>query len=243
MNKMMIAAALALTMGAVVKADTCGDPDPIEPGPCALWYDVAISVKTTGAKSKKVKVECDDPEKVCYRVTSSKSFKGIYASCGCECDDFKGAVLYLWNTKEKLIYAFGEPVTWSKLWRIGKPSSKDGAGTDVEADLTFDGGAFSFWAQGFGKFDVSKGHVQKINGSLVGNLFAPMCAVSCDDDIPALVWDCDGVADDAAENTVAFGTWSMKYNKTKSAKLANSNVVVLPVSFKNFAPGVSGGEE
>ena len=237
MNKMMLAATLALTVGAFVKADTCGDyEDNYVAGPCALWYDVTIKVKTTGAKSSKVKIPCDDPEILCYRVTTSKTFKGIYAACDCDCESFLGASLYLWNTKEKRIYAFAEPVEWLKLWRIGKPG-KNGA-TDVEADLTFSGAGISFAAQGFGKYDASNYRVKSISGSLVGYLPAPVCTKDCDEPVPAIVWDCDMNEDDD-DTTVAFGTWNMKYNKAKSNALAKTPVVKLPVgSGYSYVDGV-----
>ena len=238
MNKMMLAAALALTMGAFAQASTCGDVDEPDFGPCALWYDVTIKVKTTAAKSKKVKIECDDPDVLCFRVTTSKTFKGIYVACDCDCESFQGASLYLWNTKEKLIYAFDNEVTWGKLWRIGKPGNK--GPTDVEADLNFASDSFSASLQGFGKYDASNWRVQKISGSMVGLLCAPYCTKSCDEPVPAMVWDCDG-NDDDDDTTVAFGTWNMKYNKAKSAALARTPVVKLPINFNRFA--ACGGEE
>jgi len=240
MNKMMLAAALALTVGAYAKANTCGDYTPEYA--CALWYDVTIKVKTTGAKFKTVKT-CDDPDDICYRVTTSKTFKGIYVTCDCDCESFIGASLYLWNTKEKLIYAFNE-ATEMKMWRIGSPKmKKDEAGTEVEAEW-ISAGYFAFTAQGFGKGTILSDYefrVKKISGGLVGVLPGPVCYPKCKDEALAIIWDCGGTPGEE-EATVAFGTWNMKLNAAKSKELAVKPVVKLPIGFSGTVEGVDLGD-
>ena len=90
MNKLMLAATLALSMSAMAKA-ACGDLPPPVAVNCALVYDFNISLKTTVAKPGKpevIKSLCGDPEEIeaqCYRVKGSKSLKGFINSCDCWC--------------------------------------------------------------------------------------------------------------------------------------------------------------
>ena len=224
MNKLMTAATLALTLGAYVNAAECGDPEIPVAGPCALWYDVSINVKTTKAVSKKIKVVCDDPYQECFRVQASKGFKGILVSCDCDCEDFMGAQFHLWNAKEKLFYVKGETLAWNPLLRIGKPNNK-GVANVVESGWAVEGAGASFSAQGFGKWNGWR--VQNISGNLIGALCPPVCLVSCDDPMEAVVFDCEmNIA--SSDFTIAYGSWNFKYNAKKSAALAKSQIVVLP---------------
>jgi hypothetical protein len=62
--------------------------------------------------------------------------------------------------------------------------------------------------------------LKSFSGSIVGSLPAPYCEVACADGEPTVAYlSCDFIADYDIE-TVAFGTFSLKYNKSLSAKYA-----------------------
>jgi len=95
MNKLTLAAAVALTLGATVKAAECNDTPITKPcDPAAYNFDV--SLKTTVAKGKSVKASvCDDTAAgySCYRVKGSKSLKGWVVLCSCWCAPQDGVIV------------------------------------------------------------------------------------------------------------------------------------------------------
>jgi len=209
---MMFAAAMTIVGGAF--AD-CGET---ATNNCALVYDVTVSLKTTLPKSGSVttSVSCSDVTGViCYRVPGTMALKGFYTACACDCDSFLGGTLTLWNPKAKALATEGL-MNWTVFNLIGKTE------TDIEAlwsmvDAT-DGTGLS--GAGFGKWDAKADRVSSISGDVVGKLLPPECQVS---GCPAAVaFPCSETQEDSIGFTIAYGTWSMKYNATQSKKLATT---------------------
>lgn len=262
MNKLLLAATLAASLGGYVMASDCAEPiRPVEA--CAIVYDFNVNVKTTVAKpGKVVQVACqEDNETPCYRVKGSKSLKGFVALCGCVCEPvYDGYETYttnwledivisvdtnwvttttivgydlndawsavLWENKTKQVFVdVGDDFVWDAFWRIGKKN------TDMEVAWTIDGDYAKLQGMGFGSVN-NKNIVKSMSGNVTGWLGAPIyfdpkdkygyedCGCEaypysfCDVDY------LDGV------DTVAFGSWKMKYNAKASANYLNGYLPV-----------------
>jgi len=96
MNKLMLAATMAITMGGYAMAQ-CGIGTTPTAACNPLVYDFVLNLKTTQAKpGKVVKGACGvEGETACYRVKGSRKLNGFIASCDCWCvpvaDDATGA--------------------------------------------------------------------------------------------------------------------------------------------------------
>jgi hypothetical protein len=247
MNKLVLAATLALTLGASVNANICTPADAPPPKGGALVYDVSVKIKTTKAMPLSTKVAkgtiCtpndDVPEVFCYRDVTSKTLGGFMYACTNTCEGFaENALLTLWNTKEKAIYAEDELVDWSAFWRIGKNAQR------AEVAWSADGeGMEGMSAQGFGTWNRNAGRLTSANGNILFVLNPPAKVSSKKplwvldgEEICACVGDamlCTGAWADA-DFTVGFGTWRMKFNNNASARWYNNGILPYPRNWDNF---------
>lgn len=234
MKKLMIAAATAAMVGGVFAA--CEDPIAPTPDPvdCAIAYSFKATLNTTAAKYGKVTYKddlgCGDYEKVteytCYREKGKKTLTGYYYACECACDLADSDVfgLVLWDSKTKCLDE-SAAIEFEILQTFGKKLDK------VEALLWLETDNGEFCAAGMGSVDTKKGIVKSISGDIVGAMDAPECDDECkdyDDDLRfgAICEDAD-ILDEAS--TVAYGTWSLKYNSSISKKLLKGSIYsVLP---------------
>ncbi len=219
---MMFAAAMTIVGGAFAQ---CGE----EPtAACALVYDVKISLKTTVGKEKAGSdVPCgEDIGAICYRVKGSVAWKGFLSSCDCSCDGFQAAELWLFNDKAQEIVAAGETLDWVVFNYFGKKN------TDVEGFWQLEGETASLYAAGFGTSDKD-GLLKSMNGNIVATLPAPECVLG---DVcgAAVAYPCgmdnsvtNGLID-LTPDTVGYGTWSVKYNKSASQKSADNGYLPWP---------------
>ncbi len=229
---MMFAAAVTIVGGAY--AQGCGEPEPED---CALAYDVKLSVKTTVPDSKAGYVlpsHCGDPvtnAATCFRKTGKKTIQGFFYVCECECDSLNsGTSWYLWDKKAKV----GETMPASISFHvIGRKKS------DVEVYVTLspdEDGVLNdgtLYLAGFGKWDTKNCRVKSASGNFAGQIAPPKCndALSCDE---AAAYVCDDQASsgcalraDNTVDTVAFGTWSIKYSSSKVKKLIKDSSAYL----------------
>lgn len=258
MKKLMIAAAAAAMIGGVQAA--CERPDDVVDG--AEVYDVAVSLKTTKCVCKNIttveKDECNRNETtqcVAWREVTSKKVNGVLWSCAITCSvdigdketslaldpvwwDYNPSAAdslgtqFFWIKKDKIILA--ENDLWTTKWiaRIGKKMNK------IEAFGTFGDGLN--WA-GFGTWDAKNVRVSKISGGIAGCWGAPYDCSSKDEnkqyteDCPAYKL-CDDVEVDDYTKTAAYGTFSLKFNASKSRKLAAGSLVgnVIPTAYKGW---------
>jgi len=229
MNKLMLAAAVALAMGGYAMAE-CGIPQGCGP----LVYDLNMNLKTTLSKPLKT-VICGLSD--CFRVKTTRKLNGfIYAGdCECWCDDDAlndSWAVTLWEKKSKILYAFDDDFTWTAFWRIGK------AKNELEVEWEFESPGFvKLTGQGFGKAD---GKIAKnASGSVTGWTGAPLwykLGKKADDCVycPAYPYDfCTKEVVDGA-GTISFGTWKMKYNAKASNVLAKTGDLPAPKKFDDY---------
>ena len=219
---MMFAAAMTIVGGAF--AD-CGDTVVVTNN-CSLVYDVKISAKTTVGKflaGSVISGSCGDAstnEAVCYRVIGSVSLKGFYTACDCDCaTSFMQPDVTLWNPKAK-VYVSVTSWDWDVLNVIGKKN------TEVEGAFKLTLSDAELYGAGFGKWDSKNARVTSISGNIVGTGAAPECETgNCD---AAIAYPCGEAEYSSKFDTVASGTWSLKYNKSLSKKLADEGDTALP---------------
>lgn len=261
MKKLMLSAAVAAMSYAVfASCDKPDDPDPVD---CAEVYDVVMNVKTTkcncdlistttttgGACNKESSSTTE--ECVAWRTVVTKKVYGVIWSCECTCSEDlteKSPLLvapeawdkvlqaadaqgnqYFWMPSEK--YELDSLMTFKALMRIGAINGK------VETWGTF-GDGINF--AGFGTHGALR--TKTIQGGLAGVWSAPYdCATVTDDgkhEDPCPAYDiCDTTAVDSNyDKTAVYGTFTVKFNATKSAKLAKGGslvtIGVIPAQYK-----------
>jgi len=191
----------------------CEPGTPPVVGPCAQVYNVTITLKTTAAKSGKLDIgtECaPGSTSLCYRVISSKSYKGYYWNCECGCEEFRSNVIDLYDTKTKEIVISNSTIAWDQLTRFGKKNADIEAAGDIDEDI---------FIMGFGTYDTKNGRVSSISGNVQAFLKAPQCTVNCAPGTTALAYDLCTLYP-ISEGTIGYGTFSLKYNAAASKKLA-----------------------
>lgn len=216
-------------------------------------YDVKMTLKTTKAGGIAA-TSCGD--NYVYRVPGSRTIHGVIAGCGCiamagdeSCENFE---VYFWDatTKTQLTnFTFKTEL----LQRIGKK------GEYVEQFVTFtvedpDGEKFELQlVSAQGRYAASKKDpiydTISVNGHVTGTVDAPYkttlgsctaCAVTPDtvDQTQAVAVCEEGVCtpSDTSDVTTAHGTYSMKYNASKSKKAEKNGITAktlgLPVYVK-----------
>ena len=250
MKKLMIAALAAAAVGGAYAGCEKG-----EDKNCAEVYDVSMTIKTTqckcAAKTTVTKNACGKEKNtscVAWREVTTKKVTGAIWSCTCSCDDDldTDSILQVtpewWDYETSAFDAKGNQYFWFKsgdeldaanlmtfkyLGRIGKKNDK------VEAAGTFGDGIYF---AGFGSYDTKNSRVKNISGNLAGIWGAPYDCSSDDLDNPEdcpVYQLCDGdtVLDDISW-TAASGSFSVKYNSSKSKKLMANK---LPVTEKDDA--------
>ncbi len=244
MKKLMFLAGVAAAM--VASANVCADAkdecdscaDPVEAAGTA--HKVAISLKTTGVATQKIKAtDCTAGGCVYYRVQKTVKVSGYIWGALEDCTSCKllGDKVALWTNSD----AFGEDDDLGLavvIGRIGKgvKSNKIEAYGSLSAS---DFGSLT-WA-GFGSLtfktiqkktdcdeEVCAGWVKSISGGIAGFLVAPeapeakKCAEACDpieyegccEDLQ--MFDEDGV-------TAAYGTIKITYDAATAKKVAKAN--------------------
>ena len=229
MKKLMFVAVAVLA--AATYAD-CGK-EPVPQGECAEVYDVAMSLKTTVCKCKSLSTKINVPcgkEKitacVAWREVASKKVNGVIWACGCTCIDDTGSSLQwpdeqlFWIASDKIILQ--DTMEVDHLYRIGKKNEK------VEFAANY--GALRL--AGTGTFDAKSMKVKKVSGNVAGLWVGPL---DCSDDSGAICPNYDLCDPDPeapqVDETVAYGTFTVKYNSSLSKKYADGKIVD-PVSEK-----------
>ena len=226
MRKLMIAAAIA-AIGAGVYADNCA------PTPGTLVYDLSMTVKTTkGVKaSGAVGNVCTPggsdgvtPSCTVLRTKDTTKFAGYIYDCVEACDTVANGTVVAWDSKRK-VQLTGAAFTTTFINVMGT-SKKEAewawtfAGTADYSANGFGTQAYELTGAGYGKFNGS--YYTSFSGNFAGTTSASYdlsSKVCCD---PSQIWKCDALADLVDSDTVAFGSWSVKYN-AKASKKFNSN--------------------
>lgn len=203
-------------------------------------YDVTMTLKTTKAGGQ-TSTSCGDT--YTWRTKGTRKVQGVIAGCGCiaaagdpSCSNFQ---IYFWDATSKTQLT-NFTYTTELLQRIGKK------GEQVEQFVTFvvtdpDGEKFELQLAGLGTYKASKVDAKydtmSASGSVTGVMDAPYnvtlgsctaCAVTPDtvDQTQAVMVCEEGTCTEAdnSDTTVVFGTYSFKYNQSKSAKCEKKGI-------------------
>ena len=245
MKKLMIA--VAAMASAAAFAD-CERPTQ-NTANCAEVYDVVLNVKTTECKCKILTTKTSSSE--CGRITTGKTescvawrqivtkkIQGVIFSCACSCtEDVQGSILdstvlapaiwngltteemsgnqYFWVAKDKAIFdRDADLLTIKWLGRIGKSMNQ------VEAAGTFQEGVT---VAGYGAYDTKNGRVKNISGNVAGVTGAPIdCSDEAGEEFCPAYMLCEDTPLADYSKTFVSGTWSVKYNASKSKALASN---------------------
>ena len=249
MKKLTIAALAALSVGGVFAACT----DPTAPAPQPLdaavyaWQfkgKTATGVVFKGTPEKTISSTCSDSTTPAtgaevIRVPGTLAIAAYTYVCEDECTTFESNLqnpskqeFYATKPFKSAIYKNVQFITAVNVAHvIGKSASQyelEGTaqfkfeGTDPQEtfDLTF---------AGFGTYDKKNGRVSSVSGNFAGTQTPPRypgkvagITESCP---PADYWTCDTLvyAGAPSDPSVAYGTWSVKYNSAASKKYAKNS--------------------
>ena len=238
MKKLMIVAALAATAGAYADPGAC---IPEEKENVARVYQVKMTVKTTkGTTDTADKSSTCNPESEgVLRVKDSTKFEGWIYDCDV-CNAVESGTVAMWDSKRKAPFKSAAFET-TFLNVIGK-SKKDAEwawvfggtvtyGKDNAVEQTY-----TLTGAGYGKYDKKNEFYKSFSGYFAGTATASydLKSENCD---PSQVWKCDDLDTlTDSDDTVAFGTWSVKYSKSASKKYQKGGVNSLKhPSYYSFA--------
>ena len=219
--KKLILLAGVLAIGGAFGACKFIDKKPTPTSGDSAW---AYKWKFTGKTTKAVKAVCHNKTGYISRSSASLKIQGWSFYCEPDCEDFEAgpdeADEIFWQSKpSKKILDGGTKFELANI--IGKKGKNyEAAGTAAFSDA--DGiTKYDLWFAGLGKFDQKKKRVKSISGNFAGRASAPWLddKSGCSSDI-SQVWTCCGCPTENAW-TVAYGKWSVKYNKSWAKKYAN----------------------
>lgn len=201
-------------------------PDPVDRAETAVVYNFKFSGKTTAGLYKSINTgSVCDPGEINYtiRIPSTIAGAGVILTCETFCEDaFQNPTeAAFWTTKQTK-QGFMPSFSWTFVNVIGK------AKKDAEIAFAWDGGMFASGQEiigvafaALGKFDPEARLYTSFSGNFAGTL-SPSLFVSKDgcSTAESLVWKCDDLEELVEENTVVYGTWSLKLDKSASKKAA-----------------------
>ena len=199
-------------------------------------YDFQMVVKTTKGKGK-ITTSCGDA--YVWRDSGAQKIQGVIAGCGCgaikadgTCDN---AIVALWNATTRTQITNAEITAWV-VQRIGKKGEK------VEHMAKISCEYFDIMLAGLGTYKADKlgekyDRVTLVSGNFAGFATAPFvttagncsaCTVTPDvtDQTMAVPVCIDGICEVATESatTPYFGSYSIRYNATKSVKTSKKGI-------------------
>ena len=234
MKKLMIAAIAAASVGAVFAE--CGYDEKETPKDKAWAYQWKFSGKTT----KAVGFECDCGN-VVTRASASLKIQGWSLYCDPNCGDFEAmkADEVFWQTKPgKVAFIIEESgVTFEVANVIGK-KAKDYEAAGTAKFVGIDGKtAYTLTFAGLGKYDVKNERVSSIKGNFAGTAAAPCLGGTYDKKTCkygattiSKVWACDDLCPTTDADSVAYGKWSVKFNKGNAKKYGEKKLTVKKVA-------------
>ena len=232
MKKLMIAA-LAVA-GLAAFADDCAPEVKEYP----LVYQLKASVKTT----KGVTSSVTTPGSVCtpgdegttsstvLRAKDTTTWGGWIYTCTATCDTIATGSVVAWDSKRKA--EITTPVFKWNVLNILKGQSVAEAEWDFTGKVEYDdtrAQEIDVTGAGFGTYSVKKGYYTGFSGYFAGTMDASYDlsskAKNCD---PSQIWQCPDLApgDLKDASTIAYGTWSIKYNASASKKLEKGILTV-----------------
>ena len=242
MKKLMIAAASA----AMVSGVFAGDCAPDAQGTCASVYTFKMTVKTTkGLTLSGTAAATCTPAGDCaiVREKDSTVIQGLIYDCTCPCDGIKSGSVLAWDSKRKaqitdpsftttFLNVMGKKQTLGEwAWSFTGTAAYDGTTSqDAARDQ-----AYALTGAGYGVFNKAKKLFTSFSGNFAGTAGASYDLKSkattatadcvCD---PSQIWDCTDLTVLEDESTVAFGTWTAKYDATASKKYLANGTLTYP---------------
>jgi hypothetical protein len=233
MKKLMIAAAVA-AVGAAAFGGAC---QPTTPDTAWAYVWKFTGKTTTGNKAASTGGACYTGDTCTYRVPSSLKIQGYTYACApavcaedalgfetqfAECNE----VFYMTKPYKASMYG---GVTTEIAHIIGK--SKKQVEIQGVAKLTegAENSTFTLTYAGLGKLNLANKRVTSASGNFAGTLSQPWAyIVKKDICIKAGYWRCDTLALECEGPSVAYGKWSVKYNKAASKKFLSGITIKMP---------------
>jgi len=234
MKKLMIAAAVAAIGAGAFAQNNCA------PTPGVLVYQISMTVKTTkGVVSKSAGGgnvctpgggQGQAPACIILRTKDTTKFSGWIYDCTDGCNLVETGTAVVWDSKRKAQLT-GAAFTTTFLNVMGT-KKKDAewawtfAGTADYSAYGFATQAYALTGAGYGKFDGKK--YTSFSGEFAGTTGASfdLASKTCCD--PSQIWKCDALTALVDSDTVAFGTWAVKYNASASKKYKNDGTLKVP---------------
>jgi hypothetical protein len=241
MKKLMIAAAAAAMVSGVY-AGNC-EPDATTPKSGALVYSFKMNVKTTkgvaGSTTKDTSTQCQPGSSTSCSVIREKDstvIQGYIYDCALTCDTISTGTVIAWDSKRK-VNLDSPAFTTTFINVMGKKQ------TVAEWAWTFAGKAeydetrsqeYALTGAGYGTYDTKNDRYTSFSGNFAGTATASYdlktmasTKVTCACD-PSQIWKCAALNELAASDTVAFGTWTAKYDASASKKYFNNGTLKTP---------------
>lgn len=236
MKKLMFAAVAALSMGAFAE-NTCTPVDPVVTEP-TLVYSVKMNVKTTkgvaATKSYDAGSICaPDPvtSTTVIRTKDTTKFAGWIYDCTATCDTVANGSVVLWDSKRKAQIK-DAAITTTFINVMGKKQNQAEWAWTLEGTAEYDSTrtqAYALTGAGIGKFSTKKGYYTSFSGNFAGTAAASYDLSKknsvCD---PSQIWKCEDLATLTDSDTVAYGTWTVKYSSSASKKFAKNGYLKVP---------------
>ena len=244
MKKLIVAAVAAAVAGGAFAACMPGNPDPIETAWVYTWKfsgktTTGVLVKGSTINSGNCRPDSVSTADCAVRVPSALKIQGYTYKCLPCCGGFTeladdGEAFYTTKPgKEKFAVTnaqklFTEGLVVDFAHVIGKKANQ------AELKGTFTGATndsnekYTFAFAGLGSYDLKNTRISSISGNFAGIMEVPhdLKTVGCPE---AWYWNCDATAYAGSDATVAYGSWSMKYNSSASKKfLKDGTLVKLP---------------
>jgi hypothetical protein len=156
----------------------------------------------------------------CYRTAKAQTIKGEIIIDNC-CSDSG------WKFSDETMEKYADVLSDKNiglllLAKCGSMLDNKANTVEFAAEIgDFSTGEAGNWSLcGQGKWNAKCNRIDSISGNIVGFLPGPKCESCCSASAPAICFECDGNGNIVSPTydlpTVAFGTWSIKYNAKKS---------------------------
>lgn len=239
MKKILLSTLVAASMGVIANDCTPADPVVTEP---TLVYSVKMTVKTTkgliGTATTDSSTVCTPGEvtttATVIRLPDSTKFDGYIYDCTATCRTIADGSAVVWDSKRKA-QLDGAAFTTTFINVIGKKQADAEWAWTFAGTATYDetrSQAYALTGAGLGKYSKAKGYYTSFSGNFAGTTGASYDLSKtasklhvCD---PSQVWQCDALDTLVDSDTVAYGTWTAKYNASASKKFASKGILSVP---------------
>ena len=233
MKKLMIAALAVAAVSAY--ANDCA-PAEIVPVTPTLVYQFKASVKTTkgvtGTTTVNTGTACapgSETYSTVLRAKDTTAWAGWIYDCDATCDTIKNGTFLAWDSKRKGPIV-GAALEW-ELLQILKGGSVAEAKWDLTGTVAYDETRtqeIKVTGAGFGTYAAKKGYYTSFSGYFAGTMGASYDLTKKTTCEPSQVVECTDLTALVDKDTIAYGTWSIKYNASASKKFGKNGALTIP---------------